>query len=92
METSKCGIEFYSGTSEYCKIVKNGINFYFCITHIKLRNKPYAVVRGLDKELNLESYFKHLIRENETIVYENEVILENVIVKDDYHIIIVNGD
>ena len=91
--TWKFVVEFYSGTSEYYKAIKNGIDKYFCITHITLKGKPYAVIRGITREDNLDPYIpKEYIRENETIVYENDEVLANVIVKDDHHIIIDNDE
>lgn len=83
---SKLEIEFTSGCSEYCKIGE----ILFVLTHITYNNQKYAVLRDCLKEDEdkVKQYINSLIRERELLIRADDPILNNVVVKDDYILII----
>lgn len=66
-------VDFYSGNAEYLKR-----NEYFSICHIELDHKKYAVVRGTNNLDGLDNW----VLEEETLILENDPLLENYIIKD----------
>ena len=66
-------VDFYSGNAEYLKRIE-----YFSICHISLNSVKYAVVRG---SKNIEGIEKWIFKD-EKVIFEDDPILKDYIIKD----------
>lgn len=66
-------LDFYSGNAEYFKRTE-----YLSICHISLNNVNYAVVRGSKNIEGIEKW----ITEDEKVIFEDDPILKDYIIKD----------